>query len=269
MKTNFNSLLLSNHSKENIVIQVINRALKILEFVAERKERSCSLTEIAESQGLNQPTCANILKTLVDANYLEHLGRKKGYKLGPMVYQLTGDRSYNQNLLQVAQPEMENLTKKLNETCILGIIRNQKRFILHMVNSDQDLQVRSKSERDIYETASGRLLLAFLAEKERDALISSIGLPKLAVWTGIRNRKQLDDAFEKIRKDGLAMTLSSSHIVGLAVPIEKNGVVVASLSVYLPESRYNRKGNSKAVTDELVGTGNRINTLLMNSNQIR
>lgn len=244
------------------MIQVVNRALSILEYVAKRKDRACSLTEIAESLGLNQPTCANILKTLADANYLEHMGRKKGYRLGPMVYQLTGDLSYNQNLLQVAKPEMEKLTEKLNESCILGIIRNQKRFILHTVNSDQDLQVRSKSERDIYETASGRLLLAFLPEKERDALIKSIGLPKPEFWERVKNRKQLDEAFQKIRKDRLAITLSPSHIVGLAVPIEKDGMVIASLSIYLPESRYNRKGNAKVVTEELVTVGERINKLL-------
>src|SRR5690606_18070109 len=240
------------------MIQVIYRALNILEYVAKHKERACSLTEIAASLELNQPTCANILKTLVDANYLEHLGRKKGYRLGPMVYQLTGDLSYNQNLLQIAIPEMERLTEKLNESCILGIIRNQKRFILHTVNSDQDLQVRSKSERDIYETASGRLLLAFLPEKERDVLIKTIGLPKPEFWEEVKNRKQLDEAFQEIRKDRLETTLSPSHIVGLAVPIEKDGMVVASLSIYLPESRYDRKGNAKVITEELVAAGERI-----------
>ncbi|PPL03059.1 IclR family transcriptional regulator [Parapedobacter indicus] len=241
------------------MIQVIHRALNILEYVAKHKERACSLTEIAASLELNQPTCANILKTLVDANYLEHLGRKKGYRLGPMVYQLTGDLSYNQNLLQVAKPEMEKLTDKLNESCILGIIRNQKRFILHTVNSDQDLQVRSKSERDIYETASGRMLLAFLPEKERDALTASIGLPKPEIWKGIKTKALLDAAFQKIREDRLVITLSPSHIVGLAVPIEKNGTVIASLSIFLPESRYNRKGNAKVVTEALIEVGNKIN----------
>jgi IclR family transcriptional regulator, KDG regulon repressor len=245
------------------MIQVINRALNILEYIAKNKDRACSLTEIAEKMGLNLPTCANILKTLVDANYLEHLGRKKGYKLGPMVYQLTGDLSYNQNLLQVAKPEMEHLTERLNETCILGIIRNQKRFILHTVNSDQDLQVRSKSERDIYETASGRLLLAFLPDKDRDALVASLGLPEQETWKGVKTKKQLDSAFKKIREERVAITLSPSHIVGLAVPIEKNGLVIASLSVFLPESRYNRKGNAQLIVEELIATGNRINQLLI------
>ncbi|MBB5441182.1 DNA-binding IclR family transcriptional regulator [Pedobacter sp. AK017] len=244
------------------MIQVINRALRTLEYVAKHKERSCSLSEIAESLQLHQPTCANILKTLVDMNYLEHLGRKKGYRLGAKCYELTGNLSYNQNLLQAAKGEMEALTKKLNETCILGILRNQKRFIVHTVNSDQDLQVRSRTERDLYETASGRILLAFLPEKERESLINAIGLPKPEIWKEAKTKKQLDLALADIRNDNLVITLSPQHIVGLAVPIIKDGVTIASLSIFLPESRYNVKNAFKTIITTLKESAKRINELL-------
>jgi len=240
------------------MIQVINRAFQILEYVARHKDRACSLSEIAENMQLNQPTCANILKTLTDANYLEHLGRKKGYQLGPMIYQLTGDLSYNQNLLQVAKNEMEALTGKLNETCILGVLRNQKRFVIHTVNSDQDLQVRSRTERNIYETASGRVLMAFLPEKDLSALINSIGLPSEENWKGLKTRKKLEDELALIRLKQMAVTLSPSHIVGLAVPIFKNNTVIASLSIFLPESRYNVKGKADMIISSITDTAKRI-----------
>lgn len=244
------------------MIQVINRALDILEYIAKHNERPSSLTEIASKMDLNQATCANILKTLVDKNYLEHMGRKKGYQLGAMIYQLTGNLAYNQNLLQAAKSDMEKLTNKINETCILGILRNQKRFIVHTVNSDQDLQVRSRTERDVYETASGRILLAFLPEKERESLISNIGLPKSDVWKEVKNKKSLDTELAKIREESLVITLSPSHIIGLAVPIYKNNQVIASLSVFLPESRYNTKQSSETIISSLNETAARINKTL-------
>lgn len=37
------------------------------------------------------------------------------------------------------------------------------------------------------------------------------------------------------------MTRTASHVVGVAVPVWKNGTVVAALSTYLPESRYTTK----------------------------
>lgn len=219
------------------MVLVVVKALDILEWVARDTSRAYSLTEIAEGMQMNQATCVNILQTLVSKNYLEHLGRKKGYRLGPMAYNLTSNLSYSQNLVMAARDEMENLTAQLNETSILGIIRNQKRFIVHLVNSDQDLQVRSRSERSVYETATGRLLLAFMPAKERDSFLQSNGLPSADIWSEATTPADMDAALTKIKADELAITLSTTHIVGLAVPIRKGGLVVASLSVFLPEIR--------------------------------
>ncbi|MFD2570468.1 IclR family transcriptional regulator [Spirosoma soli] len=219
------------------MVLVIVKALDILEWVAREPGKAHSLTEIAEALQMNQATCVNILQTLVTKNYLEHLGRKKGYRLGPMAYNLTNNLSYSQNLVEAAKDEMEKLTAQLNETSILGIIRNQKRFIVHLVNSDQDLQVRSRTERNVYETATGRLLLAFMPDKERDGFLQSNGFPSTDTWPEAATPDDLDSALIKIRTEELAVTHSRTHIIGLAVPIRKSSQVVASLSVFLPEIR--------------------------------
>ncbi|GAB3968427.1 IclR family transcriptional regulator [Spirosoma terrae] len=219
------------------MVLVIVKALDILELIAQEPTRSHSLTEIAESLQMNQATCVNILKTLVDKNYLEHLGRKKGYRLGPMAYNLTNNLSYSQDLILVAKDIMEDLTQRLNETSILGIIRNQKRFIVHLVNSDQDLQVRSRTERNIYETASGRVLLAFMPAKERENLVHKIGYPGEDIWPGAGTPDGLSQELDLIQASELSVTLSKTHIIGLAVPIRRHTVVIASLSIFLPEIR--------------------------------
>lgn len=230
------------------MVLVIVKALDILEWVARDSSRTYSLTEIAEGMQMNQATCVNILQTLVSKNYIEHLGRKKGYRLGPMAFNLTNNLSYSQNLVSAAKEPMEELTAELNETSILGIIRNQKRFIVHLVNSDQDLQVRSRTERNIYETASGRLLLAYLSARELDSLIQSIGLPTPEVWPEATTADALRSALSVIRGHELAITQSVSHIIGLAVPVRKGGQVVASLSVFLPEVRYTEQRQQEIQT---------------------
>src|SRR3954447_24317192 len=123
------------------MIQVIVRALDILEFVAQHGKEPIQLIKIAENAGLSQPTTANIVKTLVVKNYLEQVGRKEGYRLGANAFHLTGNLSYNQNLILAAKDLMEDLTHQLNETSLLAVIRNNKRYVLHSVQSDQDLQV--------------------------------------------------------------------------------------------------------------------------------
>lgn len=243
------------------MVLVIVKALDILEWVARDSSRTYSLTEIAEGMQMNQATCVNILQTLVSKNYIEHLGRKKGYRLGPMAYNLTNNLSYSQNLVLAAKEPMEDLTAELNETAILGIIRNQKRFIVHLVNSDQDLQVRSRTERNIYETASGRLLLAYLSNRELDSLIQSIGLPTLEVWPEATTTDALRSALAVIRGHELAVTRSTSHIIGLAVPVRKGGQVVASLSVFLPEVRYTEQ-RQQAIQVALQKTAQQITARL-------
>ncbi|MHA4845048.1 IclR family transcriptional regulator [Flavitalea antarctica] len=222
----------------DIMIQVVVRALDILEFVAQHGKEPVQLIKIAENAGLNQPTCANIVKTLVEKNYLENVGRKEGYRLGAGAYQLTGNLSYNQNLILAAKEPMEELSAQLNETALLGVLRNNKRYILHAVQGDQDLQVRTRTEADIYPTATGRLLMAFLPAKELDKVIQSIGLPGSAIWPGVQTRESLEQALKKIREEEFVQTLSTKHIVGFAVPVYKGKEIIAGLSVFLPESRF-------------------------------
>jgi len=223
------------------MVLVIIKALDVLEYVARDQTRPSTLTEIAEGLQLNPATCANILQTLVSKNYLEHVGRKKGYRLGPMAFSLTNNANYEQQLVSASKEVMEALTLELNETSILGVIRNNKRFILHLVNSDQDLQVRSRTERNVYETASGRLLVAFMPPRELESLVNQIGLPAPDVWEEATTAEGMASSLASIRHDELAVTISKTHIIGLAVPIRRGDLVIASLSVFLPQVRCNAR----------------------------
>src|SRR3546814_1707048 len=94
------------------MIQVLHRALSILEFSARDNTKAFPLGEIASELGLNHATCANIIKTMVTRNYLEQLGPKKGYKLGYMAYQVVGNSSFEDKLKRAASEPMEGLTAR-------------------------------------------------------------------------------------------------------------------------------------------------------------
>jgi IclR family transcriptional regulator, KDG regulon repressor len=224
------------------MIQVIHRAFDILELCARNPERILGLSEIADEFELNHSTCANILKTLVRRNYIEQVGYKKGYRLGAMAYHLTGNFSFKRDLVQAAKIPMEELTEELNETCLIGILRKTdfKRVVLYQVPCNQELTVSTMTEKDIYNTTSGRILLGYLPEKELDALVAKFGLPDSTVWAEASTRLKLDQELRKIRQTGFSIQNTSNQIIGLAVPILKEGMVIASLSVYLPEVRYKR-----------------------------
>lgn len=70
------------------MIQVIHRALNIMEYIATDPERPKELGDIAEELKLHAATCANIIKTLVTRQYLVKLEKQKGYLLGPMFHRM-------------------------------------------------------------------------------------------------------------------------------------------------------------------------------------
>jgi IclR family KDG regulon transcriptional repressor len=227
------------------VIQVIQRALDILEFVSSKGNEPVQLSKIAEQAGLSQPTTANIVKALVHKNYLEQVGRKVGYRLGIAAYQLTSNPTYDQDLLQAAKEPLKELTGQLNETSLLAVLRNNKRVIIHLEECNQMLQVRTVMVADVYATSTGRLLMAYLSAKELDNLLKADGLPVKKIWPGAETREGLERELKKIRQQEFVQITSVHHTVGFAVPVYQGEKVIAGLSVFVPESRYAESNKTK------------------------
>lgn len=223
------------------MIQVLHRAFDIIELISSDNTKMWSLGEIASTLALNNATCANIIKTMVTRNYLEQQGPKKGYKLGYMAYQIIGNNPFEERLKRAATNAMERLGNKINETNLLAILRKNNRVIVHQVHAEHDLMVRSSTEKDAYNSASGRLLIAMLNGEEQDIFIEKYGLPDSTVWPEARTEKDLKKELQIIREQGYARQKTTSHILGIAHPIKNKNITIASLSVYLPISRINNQ----------------------------
>ncbi len=244
------------------MIQVINRALDILELISKDRSKSFPLTEISRQLNLNKATCANIIKTLVSREYIEQEGRMKGYRLGSMAYLLTGKYLYKKELLVAAEEPMNTLSRELNEGCILSILNENMRLILHEVKSTHELQVVNKKEKEIYRTSTGRMILACMDKKEQTKLIQKCGLPSNDIWSGIEDEDDLAIELNKIKKKQLAEQVSEAHIVGIAIPLYRNKEVIASLGVYLPQTRYT-SSMKKKILSNLRKAGSVINEKLL------
>lgn len=240
------------------MIQVIHRALDILEIIAQHPDKPRSLGDIADTLGLNHGTCANIMKTLVSRKYLDQVGAKKGYVLGSKSFALSGNDAYRKDLIEAARPEMEILTHDINENSLLAVLNGENRVVIHRVMAEQELQVRTSDEKRIYDAASGRLLLAMLTDLEIDRFVNKYGLPNQEVWAEASTRERLQSAVSQIRKEGYAIqVLPGRQVIGLAVGVEKNAKVVASLSIYLPEYRY-MSVDKVLLVNKLKSTADRI-----------
>lgn len=230
------------------MIQVINRAFDILEFLATEPERPRSLSEIAEKVNLNQGTCANIIKTMVSRKYIEKIENKKGYCLGSMAFGLTGNEGYKKDLTEAAKEELEKLTKKLNENSLLAVLENDLRRVIVRVMSSHPVQASTASEKKAYNSSSGRALIGMLNEAELEKFIKQYGLPKKGEWEGVKDRRTLREQIEKIKEDGYATQITKENIFGLAVPVYKGEKVIASLSIYMPDFRYKKSDKMELIS---------------------
>jgi DNA-binding IclR family transcriptional regulator len=239
------------------MIQVLNRAFDILEFISREKDKEYGLTEIADNLELNHSTCANIIKTLVSREYIEQMGKRGSYRLGSKAYYLTGNFPYKKELLSISGQLMRELRIKLNEGIILAIVQNNKRILLHEERSSHELQVINQKEKEVYKTSTGRIILACMNSSEQESFINKYGLPDNDTWPGIADEEDFFTELNKIRKKQIAIHVAKSNIVGIAVPVFLKNTIIASLGIYLPEIRFTEEMQA-SIVKELPETANKI-----------
>lgn len=223
------------------MIQVLNRAIDILELLSRNIDKEHSLSEIANPLNLNHATCANIIKTMINRGYIE---KKKGYILGRQAYYLTNNFTNEEEIIKHAIEPMRNLSTMLNESSVLSVLKSNSRRILHKETVVQELQANPRDEINAYNTATGKLLLAYLEPIDRNAFIKTYGLPSRS-WEEVDSEQTLINELQKINKLGYAVHYTEANIVGVAVPIYNKHKVVAGLGVYLPENRYSKTMQDK------------------------
>jgi len=219
------------------MIQVIDRAFDIIEFLAMQPEEDFSLSQISEACGIQKTTAVNILKSLESRGYVSHQGRMKGYHLGYKVYSLSGTLAFSKKIEAVARPEIEDVFNEFSETVVLATERRGKRVIINSVECQQGITARVSHSDDLYRAATGRIMLAFYPEKKARVIIDRIGLPDPSSWDGIYSREILMDELAAIREEGVSVSFGQFDIVGIAVPIMVGDNIVASLGVCLPAYR--------------------------------
>lgn len=220
------------------MIQVIHRALDILELLAKEPQIPKTLGEISGGLNLNAGTCANIIKTLTARHYIEKLDKQKGYMLGALAYKLTGENAYKKHLVDAAKDELEKLTVKINESTVMGVLNGDTRVAVVVVEGSNNLTVQSNLIKKAYDTATGRLLIAHLANIELEKFIGKYGLPGQAYWKEVKSKKRLLEELGAIRSKKFSYHVTDSQIIGIGVPVYEGATVVASVGVYMPLSRY-------------------------------
>ena len=217
------------------MIQVLERAEKILTYLSENRKREVPLTEIADNLDINRATCANILKTLRELGLIEQMSYRKGYILGDKIYSIAGVENDPDRLKVLLKPLIDNLCKEVNESVMLTVIRDDQRYHIYNAEAYHALQAKIIYQMGVWQATTAKVIIAQYDDKKLDDFLKLVGMPG-KVWPEIKNRRDLDEALKEIRKNR-CFTVINNHFACMAAPIYKNGEVIASIGYYLPDVR--------------------------------
>ena len=219
------------------MIQVLERAFSVLEFLSCNPGRLMGLSDIEQACGIQKTTLANILKTLEDAGYVARPQKRKGYRLGYKYYLQAGPSCFRDKWKELAAGEMQHLYDIFSETVVLACEYKGERMVVDLLECREGITARIPHLGDIYLSATGRVILANYPDSKIKSIVSSVGLPSDTSWSGIGSEKVLFERLAGIRKDGWCTSHDFGDVVGVAAPILIAGQAVASIGFSLPVFR--------------------------------
>ncbi|MBS7699953.1 IclR family transcriptional regulator [Chelatococcus sp.] len=235
----------------------VTRALSIFDAF-DSDHVSLSLQDIAERTPIAKATAFRLVNTLENEGYLVRLQNGQ-YVLSMKLVRLAGLVQGTLTAREAARSTMIELSKLSGETITLNARAHHERMVIEVVDTPSPLMAISRSgERvPILFGAAGRVLLAFMAERERGDLLDAIGAARLVKLSELRAD------LNAIRIAGIAVT-SGTRVPGLtaiAVPLfEQGNIVQYSLTLSGPAVRVDSR--IPELSHLMQEAGNRISSKL-------
>lgn len=227
--------------KRRRTIRSVDRALTILTILSDAGDEM-PLNEIAFRTGLNVSTCHHLLSTLHDHGYVAQNPRGRAYFLGAQVLALSVKRARQFNLVDAAMPELRKLASETSETAHLTVLQGTDLATLIKLDSVQPVRAGSDSpvkRQAVHATASGKSILAGLADAEIDRIVGENGLARFTDATHATLDELMDD-LRAVRKTGVAHDREEFEpgvtCVGSAVR-DHRGTAVAAITCSMPAIR--------------------------------
>lgn len=230
----------TEEKQERYTIQAIDKALDVIELLAERG--SLSLIELAEL--LNQPKSSTyrIILTLENRHYISRSDEDGKYCLGYKQLVVTKNLLERNKLRTAALPEMKGLSNRFGDTVNLGVLIDGEIMYVEIIESTHALRMTDTvgSKSPFHATAMGKAIAAFLPEAVVRDIIAERGLAPLTDRT-ITSLERFMAELRQVRGRGYA--LDDQEIVEgarcVAAPVfGMFGSVYGAISVSGPMHRY-------------------------------
>jgi IclR family KDG regulon transcriptional repressor len=246
-------------------VQLVNAAVRVFSILERlSRGRSMGLEEISREVGLAKPTVYRFLQTLQELGYVRRDERDR-WALTLKMFMVGSRILDNLDLIAVARPVAEELSKDLGEAVHMGVIEGDSAVYVLKIESRYTIRMFSRVGRRVplYCSALGKVLLAFASAEEREASLEGVRLVAFTPRT-ITTRAALDAELSRVKTEGFARD-DEEHEEGIrcigAPVFDHSGSVVAALSASWPAFRYGR-GDEAEKVGRVVAAAARISAVM-------
>ena len=232
---------------------VLEKASKVLECFIRDGRSSLGFVELLEGTRISRASLHRTLAEMTEQGILAQDARREDYRLGPLLRSAAALAGASTNIPEIARPHMERLRDECQETVVLAELHDL--FVVPVSRADGLHEMRMNQEvgrrYPAHAGATGKVLVAHLAEGERRALVDRLELEALTGAT-VTDRARLIGELEEISEIGVAVTLGERvpDAVAIAAPVfEPHGRAAAALTISGIASRYEPQ---RLVTDALA-----------------
>jgi len=218
----------------------VTRVLQLLRLLADQPG-GLALAPLCVSMNAPKTSVLSLLRGLTVHGYLQRSDAV--YRLGPESFSLGASLLSARSLDVVAMPFLREAVARSGETALLATIDRAAGQLIYspIIESTRTIRyaVPAGTTRPLFASSAGRVLLAFQDEAWRREYLQSANL-RAMTERSVTDRKQLARIIEKVRLDGVAVTIGevAPDVAGFSAPIfEPDGRVNAALIVAAPIER--------------------------------
>jgi DNA-binding IclR family transcriptional regulator len=229
----------SDATSNDLPVRSVARAVEVLLAVAEGLD---AVGPISEEVSLSKATTHRLLAALSHRSMIVQDPVTGKYVLGPGGIRFADAAVRGAGGIgMIARPQLERLCLRTQETVALHVRIAQYRICIEEVPSPSPVRFTAGAgvAEPTYTGSAGKVLLAFIPEATRDALLAGIALRPLTDNT-ITSRHTLEEELARVAECGYAKSHGErvTGATGISAPVfGRDGALVAALSVLGPSER--------------------------------
>lgn len=216
------------------------RSLRLLAVLADQG-RPMSLAELVAALNLPKATVHRLCTQLLDGGFVTRDLNERDFVVGPALRRLALNTLNHGSLRGLRHEVLTMLVAQVGETCNFTTLDGAGVLYLDRVEAPWPwrLTLDVGAHVPLHCTASGKLFLAFMPDKQREAMLSTLDLQAVTEHS-ITTSSALRQECATIRERGYSFDREEfvAGLVAIAIPVrDGDGEVRAALAVHAPAAR--------------------------------